>query len=197
MTVAGSIRKRIRQFNYDEVFSSQAFLDLGTMGSVHQALTRLVKVNDIKRVSPGFYLRQGGGTPNHIQIANAIATRTKEIIVPTDEIACWQLGLTNRSSDTSRFLTTGSTRIFRLCGLKIKFTRTSNGDLVKNAHNLASTAYCAFQFIGSKNITPETISIVRNKVGDDCIYNLLSWRLPAWLEQSLRNEIMVFREGVQ
>ena len=195
MTVAGAVRKRIRRFNYDEIFSSRGFLDLGPIGSVHATLARLVKLNDIKRVSSGYYVRKEVGKPNFFQIADAVASRTNEILIPTDELACWRVGLINEMPNTCRFITTGGSRTILISGVQIKLTHSSNDDLLKKADTLASTAYCALQYIGSANVTTDAIAIVRNKIGDESIFNLLDMRLPSWLEQGLRKEIKVTREG--
>lgn len=118
ITIADKIMKRLRGRGRGKwVCTARDFLDLGSRAAVDQALSRLTKDGDLRRVGHGLYDLPRSSTvlnraaPVDIDKAMAALARRDSIRIMPDGIAAAnQLGLTNAVPAKSSYLTDGATR---------------------------------------------------------------------------------------
>ena len=106
-TVHLSILDRIRTKARGKVFATKDFLDLGSRDAVDQALSRLAKAGELRRLGRGLYyyprtnLRLGLELPpDPDEVAFALARRTGTRVTPSGALAANRLGLSKASSNS-------------------------------------------------------------------------------------------------
>jgi len=103
------------------VFTPKDFLDFGSRDAVDQALSRLVKQGDLRRISRGLFdiprvnaALKRPAAPDVDAVVDAIARRDDVAIVPTGMAAANRLGLTTAVSAKNAYLTDGRSRAFKI-----------------------------------------------------------------------------------
>ena len=165
------------------------FLDLGSRGAVDQALSRLVKAGQLRRVGHGLYdmPRMSGvlnrPAPADWDAAIAALTRRDSIrIVPDGLAAANQLGLTNAVPAKASYVTDGSARTLKIDGRTVQFRR-AGPSVMQWAGKPAASVVQALRWLGPDKATdPQVISILR-QLPDDVKRDLLQNRrnLPGWI----------------
>jgi hypothetical protein len=119
-TVQLSILNRIRAKGRGKVFSSKDFIDLGTRGAVDQALSRLARAGEFRRLGRGLYHYPRTNPriglelpPDPDEVAFALARRTGTRVAPSGALAANRLGLTAQVPAKPVYLTDGRTRRVR------------------------------------------------------------------------------------
>src|SRR5262245_54736941 len=115
--VVASVRDAIRLRGRGKVFTSKDFLDLGGRDAVDQALSRLSRGGDIKRIGRGLYhyprmnARLGiAVSPDADDIAQALARQTGTRVPPAGAVAATRLGLSTQVPGKLLYLTDGYSR---------------------------------------------------------------------------------------
>ncbi|MCB1467536.1 MAG: type IV toxin-antitoxin system AbiEi family antitoxin domain-containing protein [Rhizobiaceae bacterium] len=116
--IADRIMKRVRAKGRGRwVCTPKDFLDLGSRAAVDQALSRLAKSGDLRRVGRGLYdLPRTSGVlmrPAPVDMEKAVAAlarRDSIRIMPDGIAAANQLGLTNAVPAKTSYVTDGATR---------------------------------------------------------------------------------------
>lgn len=116
--IADRIMKRVRAKGRGRwVCTPKDFLDLGSRAAVDQALSRLAKSGDLRRVGRGLYdLPRTSGVLNRPapvdmdKAVAALARRDSIRIMPDGITAANQLGLTNAVPAKTSYVTDGTTR---------------------------------------------------------------------------------------
>lgn len=122
ITIADKVMKRIRARGRGKwVCTARDFLDLGGRAAVDQALSRLAKAGDLRRVGRGLYdLPRNSAVLNRAapvdidKAVAALARRDSIRIMPDGIAAANQLGLTNAVPVKTSYLTDGATRDVRI-----------------------------------------------------------------------------------
>src|SRR5262245_61576495 len=111
----------IRRRGRGKVFTSKDFLDLGTREAVDQALSRLARAGQIRRLGRGLYhcprVNNALGmelAPDADEVARALARKTRSRIVPSGAVAANALGLSTQVPARPVYLTDGRTRQVRI-----------------------------------------------------------------------------------
>jgi hypothetical protein len=119
-TVQLSVQDRIRAKGRGKVFASKDFLDLGSREAVDQALSRLAKAGELRRLGRGLYYYPRTNArlglelpPDPDEIAFALARRTGTRVAPSGALAANRLGLTTQVPAKPVYLTDGRTRRVR------------------------------------------------------------------------------------
>ncbi len=128
-SMAAKIMKRVsKQPSRLWVCTPKDFLDLGSRQAVDQALSRLVKVGQLRRVGHGLYDRPRFSNvlkrpaPVDLDAAVAALVRRDGIrIMPDGLVAANQLGLTNAVPAKVSFVTDGQSRTLKIDGRTIRF----------------------------------------------------------------------------
>jgi hypothetical protein len=115
-----AVWKRIRAKHRGWVFTPKAFATLGGRAAVDQALLRLQRRGEIRRLARGIYEfprihpRIGMLSPSPEAVAKAMAERTHSRIMVSGPKALNLLGLSTQVPVQNLFLTEGPSRIVRI-----------------------------------------------------------------------------------
>jgi hypothetical protein len=171
------------------VCTPKDFLDLGSREAVDQALSRLVKAGQLRRVGHGLYdmprmsamLKRPAPVDWEAAIA-ALARRDSVRIIPDGLAAANQLGLTNAVPAKASYVTDGSTRTLKIDGRTAWF-RHMGPSVMQWAGKPAAPVAQALRWLGPDMATdPQVISTLRRNLPDDVKRDLLenSRSLPGW-----------------
>ena len=188
--IAHKIMKRISKRGRGKwVCTPKDLLDLGSREAVDQALSRLVKAGQLRRVGHGLYdmprmsklLKQPAPVDWDAAIA-ALARRDGVRIIPDGLVAANQLGLTNAVPTKASYATDGSTRTLTINGRTIRFRHAGPG-IMQWAGKPAAPVAQALRWLGPDKATdPQVISTLKRELPDDVKHNLMqnSGGLPGW-----------------
>src|SRR5579862_7098090 len=119
-TVANKVLTTVRRKGRGYVFTPDEFLSHGTRAAVDQALSRMVRSGEIRRLGRGIYdypkisSRLGPLTPAPEAIAEALARREGAHLQTSGARAANALGLTTQVPGRLTFLTDGTPRSRRV-----------------------------------------------------------------------------------
>ena len=128
--------KRVRASGRGSVFTPSDFLDVATRGAVDQALSRLTKAGDLRRLARGLYdfpkthPKLGALSPSPNDVANALARETGSNLQIDGPQAANALGLSTQVAAQSRWLTDGPSRRVVLGKRVIDLRHTSPKHLI-------------------------------------------------------------------
>ncbi len=171
------------------VCTPKDFLSLGSREAVDQALSRLVKTGQLRRVGHGLYdmprmsnvLKRSAPIDWDAAIA-ALARRDGVRIIPDGLVAANQLGLTNAVPVKASYVTDGSTRTLKIGGRTVRF-RHAGPSVMQWAGKSAAPVAQALRWLGpDKAADPQVISTLRRVLPDDVKHDLArnSRGLPGW-----------------
>ena len=178
------------------VFTPKDFLDLGSREAVDQALSRLVKVGQLRRVGHGLYdmprfsnvLKRPAPVDLDAAIA-ALARRDGVRIMPDGLVAANQLGLTNAVPAKVSFVTDGHSRTVKIEGRTVQF-RHAGPNVMQWAGRPAAPVVQALRWLGpAAAAAAEVLSTLSRHLPDDVKRDLLqnSRDLPGWALPLARN----------
>ena len=125
----GKIMKRVSTHDSGRwVCTPKDFLDLGSREAVDQALSRLVKAGQLRRIGHGMYnmprmsdvLKRPAPVDLDVAIA-ALVRRDGVRIMPDGLVAANQLGLTNAVPAKASYVTDGHSRTLKIDGRTVRF----------------------------------------------------------------------------
>ena len=189
-SMADKIMKRVSAHAKGRwVCSPKDFLDLGSREAVDQALSRLVKAGQLRRVSHGLYdmprisnvLKRPAPVDLDAAIV-ALARRDGVRIMPDGLVAANQLGLTNAVPAKVNFVTDGHSRTLKIDGRTVRF-RHAGPSVMKWAGKPAALVVQALRWLGpTASADAQVVSILSRHLPDDVKHDLLpnSRNLPGW-----------------
>jgi hypothetical protein len=154
---------KIRKAKRGTLFFTEDFLSAGSYEAIRKVLQRLVKEEELIRISPGIYVRQevdpviGPVTPGIEAIAQAIARRDKARIVPTGLYALNRLGLSTQIPLNIVFLTDGSARKIKIGNHTIIFKKSAPKNVAARG-TISGLAIQALKTIGKEKVTSDEIA---------------------------------------
>ena len=171
------------------VCTPKDFLGLGSREAVDQALSRLVKAGQLRRVGHGLYdmprmsdvLNRPAPVDWDAAIA-ALARRDGVRIIPDGLVAANRLGLTNAVPAKASYVTDGPTRALKIDGRTARFRHAGPGVMQWDGKPAAPVAQ-ALRWLGPDKATdPQVISILRRDLPDNVKRDLVqnSGGLPGW-----------------
>lgn len=174
------------------VFAPSHFFDLGNRASVDQALSRLVRSGDIRRLARGLYDYPknhpdfGDVPPSADRVASALAEKDNLKIQPSGAYAANLLGLSDQVPAKLVFLTDGSTRVVQVGNWRIKFKKTSPKNMA-TAGKISGLVFQALRFIGRENIDEIVIRKLNRLPKKEKQILIADLRYaPAWMEKVIR-----------
>lgn len=188
--IADKIMKRVSAHERGTwVCTPKDFLDLCSRGAVDQALSRLVKAGQLRRVGHGLYdnprisnaLKRPAPVDLDAAIA-ALARRDGVRMMPDGLVAANQLGLTKAVPAKVSYVTDGSTRTLDIGGRTVRF-RHAGPSVMQWAGKPAAPVAQALRWLGSDAARDaQVVSILRRHLPDDVKRDLLqnSRDLPGW-----------------
>lgn len=189
-SVASKIMKRVTVYpSRAWVWTPKDFLDLGSRGTVDQALSRLVQAGRLRRVGRALYdvprisnvLKRPAPVDLDAAIA-ALARRDGVRIMPDGLVATNQLGLTNAVSAKISYVTDGHSRTLKIDGRTVQF-RHAGPNVMRWAGRPAAPVVQALRWLGPDAAADERVaSILIRRLPLDVKLDLLenSRNLPGW-----------------
>lgn len=190
--MADKIMKRVSAHGRGKwVCTPKDFLDLGSREAVDQALSRLVRAGQLRRVGRGLYdMPRISGVlkrPAPVDLEAAIAAiqrRDGVRIMPDDLVAANQLGLTNAVPAKVCYLTDGHTRALKIDGRTVQFRRASPR-VMQWVGKPAAPVALALQWLGPDSAADaRVVSTLKRKLPDEVKRDLWKNRryLPSWAQ---------------
>ena len=188
--MADQIMKRVSQHQRGTwVCTPKDFLDLGSREAVDQALSRLVKAGQLRRVGHGLYdmprmsdvLKRPAPVDLDAAIA-ALARRDNVRIMPDGLVAANQLGLTNAVPSKASYVTDGHSRTLKIDGRTVRF-RHAGPSVMQWAGKSAAPVVQALRWLGPDAAADaQVVSTLKRLLPDDVKLDLLRNRrdLPGW-----------------
>lgn len=167
------IRERFAATQPGQVFTPRDFLDLGSRSAVDQALSRLCREGELRKVGRGLYALPrkhplfGELSVASDAIAKALAGRDALRLQPAGAYAANQLGLTQQVPMKLLFLTDGPTRVLQLDdGREIVLKKTTPRNM-DTAGRISGTVIQALRWMGKNAVDDEMIRKLRRLLSDD------------------------------
>jgi Family of unknown function (DUF6088) len=170
------------------VFAPTHFLDLGNRAAIDQALSRLVRSGDIRRLTRGLYDYPQkhptlGDVPASVdRIAAALAEKDNLKIQPSGAYAANLLGLSDQVPAKIVFLTDGSSRMVHVGNWHIKLKKTTPKNMA-TAGRMSGLVIQALRYIKQENIDDKIIERLKGKLSSEDKEQLMSdlRYAPAWI----------------
>ena len=170
------------------VFAPTYFLDLGNRAAIDQALSRLVRSGDIRRLTRGLYDYPQkhptlGDVPAIVDsIAAALAEKDNLKIQPSGAYAANLLGLSDQVPAKIVFLTDGSSRMVQVGNWHIKLKKTTPKNMA-TAGRMSGLVIQALRYIKQEHIDDKVIKRLKGKLSSEDREQLMSdlRYAPAWI----------------
>jgi hypothetical protein len=160
---------------------------------VDQVLSRLVKKGTLERVDRGVYALPrvsqvlGRLSPEPEAVAQALARRGAQRLIPAGAHAANLLGLTTQVPARIEYLTDGPPRRAMIQKLPVILKRTTTRNLA-TAGRASGTVIQALRFLGQKNVDEAVIQRLRTRLQEKEKAQLLQDipLAPAWMSSVFR-----------
>ena len=170
------------------VFAPTHFLDLGNRAAIDQALSRLVRSGDIRRLARGLYDYPrkhpdfGDVPPSVDRIAAALAEKDNLKIQPSGAYAANLLGLSDQVPAKIVFLTDGSSRMVQIGNWNIKLKKTTPKNMA-TAGRVSGLVIQALRYMKQENIDDMIINKLKRRLSVEDKKQLVSdlRYAPAWI----------------
>lgn len=163
-TVQQTILRRISSGGRGQVFTPKDFLDIATRYGTDQALSRLVRSGDIRRLGRGLYYcprvnpRLGIPlTPDVDEVAQAIGRRTGSRMVPSGALAANLFGLSTQVPAKFVYLSDGRSRRLRVGKVEIQIKHISPKELPPGSQTSAMV-FQALRYMGKDAVDEQVIA---------------------------------------
>lgn len=194
--IADKIIKRVRAKGRGKwVCTPKDFLDLGSRAAVDQALSRLAKSGDLRRVGRGLYdLPRMSGVlhrPAPVDMDSAVAAlvRRDSVRIMLDGIAAAnQLGLTNAVPAKASYVTDGATRNIRIGNRTVRL-RHAGPSVMAWAGKSSAPVVQALRWLGPQASSDTRVAAtLKRKLPDAVKKDLVrnSAGLPSWAAPIVR-----------
>ncbi len=192
-SLENEILKRLRARGRGTAACPADFLDLGSRAAVDQVLSRLVKKGTLERVDRGVYALPkispvlGRLSPEPEAVAQALARRGAQRLIPAGAHAANLLGLTTQIPARIEYLTDGPPRRAMIQKLPVILKRTTTRNLA-TAGRASGTVIQALRFLGQKNVDEDVIRRLRTRLKEKEKAQLLQDipLAPAWMSSVFR-----------
>ena len=168
-TQESRILSKIRRKGRGAVYCNKDFLGLGSRAAVDQALNRLARRGELRRIARGLYYlpkssrRLGELSPDMEKVANAAARKTGATIAPTGAAAANALGLSTQVPAKAIFLTDRRLRPINIGKSVVEFRQVA--PRVLRVQSEASTLLLqALRYLGRNAIDDDMIKTIRARL---------------------------------
>ena len=190
ISLGDRIVKRVSAYGRGQwVCTPRDFLDLGGREAVDQALSRLVKAGQLRRVGHGLYdlprmsrlLKRMAPVDLDAAIA-AIARRDGVRIMPDGLVAANRLGLTNAVPAKATYLTDGHSRKLKIGGRSVRL-RHAGPSVMRWAGRPSAPVMQALRWLGPDIAADRQVGVTLSRLLPDVVKTDLrnnSQDLPGW-----------------
>ncbi len=203
-SIDDKIRFRMQKCPKTHVWCNKDFLDFGRRAAVDQALGRMVKAGDIRRVARGIYhlprfsaVLDQEMSPSYDQIAKAIARRLGVKIQPSGALSANMLGLSEQVPSKVVYHTDGRNRQVKIGNSVIRFQNVPPGKLgVKNEISVMLPS--AIRFMGKNGVSEIAIARSISKLSRKECMKLLrtSKYFETWIYETIKRAISTKYEDI-
>ena len=187
-SIESKIFRRIIGKKKGWVFAPSHFLDLGNRAAVDQALSRLVRSGDIRRLARGLYDYPrkhpdfGEMPPSVERLTAALAEKDNLKIQPSGAYAANLLGLSDQVPAKIALLTDGSTRMVQVGNWHIMFKKTSPKNMA-TAGRVSGLVIQALRYMKQSNIDEKIINSLKRRLSTEDKKQLIRdiRYAPAWI----------------
>ena len=192
MSISKEISKKIKGLRRGKPFRSTVFLELGNRAAVDQALWRLVKAGEIKRIKRGLFVKPernayvGEVLPGAEEVAKFLARQSGSKVGISGADAARRFGFTTQVSSQSVFLTDGPSQKYRLGNEEVRLKHVAPRK-VALAGSPAGEALRALWYLGSNEVTPRTFERIEGRLPKEEFSSLVKKReiMPGWMRSAL------------
>ena len=189
-SMANKIMRRVSAYPSGKwVCTPKDFLDLGSREAIDQALSRLAKTDQLRRISHGLYDRPRFSNvlkrpaPVDLDAAVAALARRDGVRIMTDGLtSANQLGLTNAVPAKVSFVTDGYSRTLNIEGRTVRF-RHAGPRVMQWAGKPSAPVVQALRWLGPVAAADaQVVSTLRRTLSEDLKLDLMqnSRDLPGW-----------------
>lgn len=192
MSVSKSVKERVKRMPKGKPFSSGRLLELGSRAAVDQALSRLAKAGEIKRVARGVYMRPKSSRfvaevmPEVGQVMNIIARDNGEVIQMGGAEAANRFGLSTQVPTKPVYYTNGAPREIKVGNLRVQLKNTRSPRKLAYAGEKPGMALSALWYLGKENVSEGTIRHIREKMDEKEFEKFSNASMPAWMSDAVR-----------
>jgi len=195
-----TIRRKIHAKHRGWVFTPQAFTGIGPRTAVDQALSRLRRKGEIRRLAQGLYEfprvhpHIGILSPSPEAIAEALAKKTQTQIMMSGAQAANLLGLSTQVPAHNIFLTNGRSRTIQVGNQKIVLKHVAPSKML-GAGTEAGLVIQALRSLGIFNIGEAPLASMSEKLPGSVKAKIkrLTPAAPGWLQPTLRQVVQCSR----
>jgi hypothetical protein len=170
------------------------FDDLGTRAAIDQALSRLTKAGEVRRVARGVYdipkthPTLGALSPDPDAVAKSVAAQGGYRLQPTPARAANALGLSSQVPAQIVYLTDGSSRKIRV-GNRIVHFKHAGPRALLGAGTCAGVALQAIRAFGPDQVTDGMVQHLRQSLPPEAKAGLkdLAHYAPHWMTSVIRS----------
>jgi len=194
-SITNAIRKRIRAMHRGAVFTPRQFANLGTRAAIDQALSRLQRSGQIRRLTRGVYEfpkihpKIGVLSPSLEGVAKAVALRTGSRISVSGAKAANLLGLSTQVPMQNIFWTEGPSRTIRIGNQTVTLKHVAPSKMIA-AGTEAGMVIQAIRSLGERGIHEVPVNTLAAKLPRPVkkAVRRLAPAAPAW-SQPVLNQI--------
>lgn len=187
------VLRRLRSRGSGAVAASTEFLDLGNRASVDQALSRLVRRGELRRVSRGVYGYPersrliGELAPRPELVAQALARRGCQRLLVSGAYAANLLGLSEQVPARIEYLTDGPSQTVLIRNLAVKLKQTTPRRLAV-ADRISGTVAEALRFLRQSQVDDSVVARLRARLSGSERRQLVKDipLVPAWIGEVFR-----------
>jgi hypothetical protein len=194
-SIPNAILKRIRAMHRGAVFTPRQFANLGTRAAIDQALSRLQRSGQIRRLTRGVYEfpkihpKIGVLSPSLEGVAKAVAQRTGSRISVSGAKAANLLGLSTQVPMRNVFWTEGPSRTIRIGNQTLTLKHVAPSKMI-GAGTEAGMVIQAIRSLGERGIHEVSVNTLATQLPRPVkkAVRRLAPTAPAW-SQPLLNQI--------
>lgn len=192
MSISKEISQKVGRTRRGKPFRSNDFLELGSRAAVDQALWRLVKAGEIKRIKRGVFVKPkknayvGEVLPGPVEIAEYFARQSGNRVGISGAEAARRFGFTTQVSSQTVFLTNGPNQKYDLGNLEVRLRHVAPRK-VALAGRPAGEALSALWYLGNDEVTPQTFEQIKERLpaGEFAALTNRQEIMPGWMRNAL------------
>ena len=192
MSQINELLKHLDTIPSGKPFTADDFRHVASYDNIKQALSRLVKMEKIRRLSRGIYVKPekdsilGELPTSATEIAKKLTASTGETITVHGAEAARILRLSTQVPIQKVFYTNGNSRVLKIGNQRITLKHINPSRLIAPGTKVG-LAISALIYLGKENITQEKIQKIKKQLSKNefnAIFKKAS-ALPAWLANTL------------
>lgn len=192
MSVSKEISKKIKKYRRGKPFLSTEFLALGSRAAIDQALWRLVKSGEIKRIKNGIFVKPeknayaGEVLPGAEEVVRFLARQSGDKVAISGADAARRFGFTTQMPSQPVFLTDGPSRKYHLGNQEVRLKHVAARKVVL-AGSPAGEALSALWYLGINEVTPRTFERIESRLPREEFSTLVKKQaiMPGWMRNVL------------